>query len=860
MYTEREYYTNYIATIYNTNLTTSLEFTQEYDKFLTENEEQAYTTVNNKNYSYNKKIEISQAIFNKILGEEGEITVKSSDGTELGKINKQTTIEDGVYSLDISSNDNNKLVISTTAPITEGKIEIKLLKALKGEIDYSKTQMQSFTKIREELKGTTNINSVTQNSNTELKEPETKVELQVSKPNLTTVLTNENVEIRALLDTSSIYNGLFKNPTLKITLPTYIRKVNLKSTNILLGNGLEMKNAQLVAEDGHAVILVELEGNQTEYAIDAEYKGAIIVLNTDLTTDTLTPSGTDKITMEYTNKNEFTTKTEGTVSTDITYVAPNGVVTANGVSNYKDGAEDVLSISEEPITLPIDTYSDERTTTIEQTVINNYSNNISGISILGRIPAQGNTKIDTNDEMGSTFSMTLKTQLQISGVDSSNYTIYYSDNANATKDLQDSNNGWSTTAKTSSKSYLIVFNDDYKMESGTKIDINYDMVMPENLTPDNDTYTMYKVYYTNNSDIGSLVESKSSSVIGFSTGEGRKAEITLSTATEVVRTGQIVEMTATIKNTGDTDIENAKLKAIAPEGTVHTELPIGERAYVDSENREKIIEIGNIPAGETAIVRYELRVDTQFLKVDIGEDDKYIADDLRNKNLENNVSLMADNITGEIQGTPYTFKVLEGDLQITNIPNADADEILRKGRIVEYAIEVQNISYDKNLENITLNLSFPEGIIIKDAVYLNANAEKITEGVNINGNNISINIGHLDSLNASINNGIDDISDLRMSTYVYIKFEVEDFVGDLTSIITATADGIDTQYSNVRRYTTDKINLSIVQDELSDIYIKEGTEYSYHFRITNNSDTASMTNKMKMTLPDGLTFIEVTRS
>ena len=584
---ETEYYTNYIATIYSTNLTTSLEFTQEYDKFLTENEEQAYTTVNNKNYSYNKKIEISQAIFNKILGEEGEITVKSSDGTELGKINKQTTIEDGVYSLDISSNDNNKLVISTTAPITEGKIEIKLLKALKGEIDYSKTQMQSFTKIREELKGTTNINSVTQNSNTELKEPETKVELQVSKPNLTTVLTNENVEIRAVLDTSSIYNGLFKNPTLKITLPTYIRKVNLKSTNILLGNGLEMKNAQLVAEDGHAVILVELEGNQTEYAIDAEYKGAIIVLNTDLTTDTLTPSGTDKITMEYTNKNEFTTKTEGTVSTDITYVAPNGVVTANGVSNYKDGAEDVLSISEESITLPIDTYSDERTTTREQTVINNYSNNISGISILGRIPAQGNTKIDTNDEMGSTFSMTLKTQLQISGVDSSNYTIYYSDNANATKDLQDSNNGWSTTAKTSSKSYLIVFNDDYKMESGTKIDINYDMVMPENLTPDNDTYTMYKVYYTNNSDIGSLVESKSSSVIGFSTGEGPKAEITLSTATEVVRTGQIVEMTATIKNTGDTDIENAKLKAIAPEGTVHTELPIGERAYVDSENREK---------------------------------------------------------------------------------------------------------------------------------------------------------------------------------------------------------------------------------------------------------------------------------
>ena len=101
-------------------------------------------------------------------------------------------------------------------------------------------------------------------------------------------------------------------------------------------------------------------------------------------------------------------------------------------------------------------------------------------------------------------------------------------------------------------------------------------------------------------------------------------------------------------------------------------------------------------------------------------------------------------------------------------------------------------------------------------------------------------------------------SDFKTSTQASIKFEVIDFKGDLTSIITATADGMETQYSNVRRFSTDKIDLSIVQEELSDIYIKEGTEYSYHFRITNNSDTASMTNKMKMTLPEGLTLVEAT--
>ena len=749
--TETEYYTDYIATIYNAKLTTSLEFAQSYDKFLTEEEAQAYTTVDGKNYSYNKRIEISQAIFNKILGEDGEITVKDSDGKELGKINKDTAVEDGKYKLDISSSNNNKLVITTTAPITEGQIELRIVKALKGEIDYSKTQMQSFKKIKTELKGSTNVKSVTKTADIALKEPETKVELQISKPNLTTVLTNENVEIRAVLDTSSVYNGLFKNPTLKIKLPSYIKKINLKGTNILLGNGLKLKDAKLVAEDGQAVIVAELEGNQTEYAINAEYKGAIIVFNTDLTTDTLTPSGKDKITMEYTNENEVATKTKGTVSAEITYVAPSGVVTANGVSNYKDGAEDVLSISEEPITLPIDTYSDERTTTIEGTVINNYNNDISKISILGRIPAQGNTQIDTNNEMGSTFSMPLATQVELKGVDSKNYTVYYSDNANASKDLQDASNGWSTTARTSSKSYLIVFNDDYKMKPGTKIDISYDMVMPENLTPDNDAYTMYKVYYTNDSEIGQMVESKTSSVIGFSTGEGPEAEITLSTGTDAVRGGQIVEMTATIKNTGDTDIENAKLKAIAPDGTVHTELPIGERAYVDSDNPEKVIDVGTIKAGETATVRYELKVNNVLIADDIT---------LGNSEIENTATLTADNITGEIEATPYTFKVEQADLRITNIPNADSDEVLREGRIVEYAIEVENISYTKSLSNVTLNLNLPDGIKILDAYYIGADGQKTTEGVSINGQNVSINVGKL---------GGDD-NYIRTTANAYISF------------------------------------------------------------------------------------------
>lgn len=58
---------------------------------------------------------------------------------------------------------------------------------------------------------------------------------------------------------------------------------------------------------------MELEGTQTEYATNAQYVGAVIDINVDLTTKTLTPTNTNKITMEYKNNNEMSENNNGTV-------------------------------------------------------------------------------------------------------------------------------------------------------------------------------------------------------------------------------------------------------------------------------------------------------------------------------------------------------------------------------------------------------------------------------------------------------------------------------------------------------------------------------------------------------------------
>lgn len=50
-----------------------------------------------------------------------------------------------------------------------------------------------------------------------------------------------------------------------------------------MSNGLKIKNAKTVLENGQVVVYVELEGTQTEYTIDAQYKGTIIIINANIT-------------------------------------------------------------------------------------------------------------------------------------------------------------------------------------------------------------------------------------------------------------------------------------------------------------------------------------------------------------------------------------------------------------------------------------------------------------------------------------------------------------------------------------------------------------------------------------------------
>ena len=829
--TETEYKLSYVATVNSAKLTKTLEFIQKDDKFVTDNNQEGSTIVGNSKYAYNKRVEVNQSEFNKILGEDGSITIKNKNGDNIGVINKETKVENGIYSLDISESDNNELDIITSAPITEGQLTINIVKAIKGNIDYSKEQMKDFTKLKMELEGKTNTTTFSAWKETLLKEPETKVELQIDKKDLTTVVENKNVEIRAVLDTSSEYNALFENLTLKIALPSEIESIKINSTNILLGNELTIKSSQVKKENGQQVIYVELEGKQTEYIIDAEYKGTIVVLDTDINVKTLTPSGTSKITMEYTNENEYATNTKGVEEQEINFVAPNGIVAASGISNYKEGADEILTISDELQTVEIDTYSPKRIATMKGIVINNYSNDISDVAILGRIPAQGNKKIDTEEELGSTFTTPLKGELEITGIESTNYTVYYSENANATKNLDDENNGWTTTWTENTKSFLVVFNKEYRMQKGGKFEFTYDIELPENLAPNNYTYAMYNVYYTNNSQIGSISENKKSAITCITTGKGPELEAELYSTVDVVREGQVVKMKVNVKNIGSVVAEDVKVQIPLPENATFVTHETGSGFYEDASS-SKTISIGDLMPSQNEEISYFVMFDKDI-------------EGALPKNITTKVSIYTEETKEKVYSNDVSIELQEGDMRLLLVSSTKDTRILKPGQEVEFWVEIDNISDKETLENVEVTIQIPEGFKFKSAkvkdTYLSD--EETTEGINYDESTRTLKV---------------NIEQIEMWKVLYFYLETEKANTDISIMAKATADNVDEHYSDVLEFRAEELKLQISELTSQPKYIKEGEIVTYKFNITNNGNSVVTGINIIDTLPSELYFEKAT--
>lgn len=839
---ETTYNINYYATVCNAELTDKIEFTQEIDQFLTKENTKNATTVAGNNYTYNKIVKINKDIFKKILGEDGSIKLANSDGTEIATIDKDTTVSEEKYTIDISEKNNNQLLITTSKPVAEGILTIEVEKAVKTNIDYTSKQMKNFKKLTTGITAKVNEEKINQTKEITLTEPKTEVIFGTLQTELTTVVENKDIDLRIILNTTDETKALYKNPTFKIKLPKYIEKCNLNSYDIVMGDGLKIKSAKTATENGQIVINIELEGTQTEYATNSQYLGAVIDVNVNLTAKTLTPTNNSKIIMEYTNNNEMAENNKGIMEKEIKFIAPEGIVTANGISNYAEGKE-ILSIAEKGTTGIIAINSSKRTITVTGKIINNYNSTIKDIVILGRIPAKGNTNIDTNVDLGSTFDTSLKTAIQLKNIETNDYTVYYSINANANKDLTDATNEWTTTFNANAKSYMIIYNKE--INDAKMIEFTYDVELPENITYNNSVYEMYKVYYTNMATIGNIQESKTSPIIELTTGKGTELSVQLNSNAETVREGQIVRMKAIIKNSGELTAKNVKINIPLPKYATFTNLIEGNYFEKD-DSTNKVIALGTIAKNEEKEVLYYLKFNN-YADVFNGEE---ITDEEKSeylkfpKAINHKVFLTADN-SSTIYSDEYTISLEEGQIAVELISNTVEGTVLKKGENLNYIINLMNISGKLNLKNTIVTIPLPQGVMFKSATINHNPVENnvTTEGVNYNENTrkVTINVG-----------------DLENKKVIKLETEVQKFEGTISIMAKAKADETDENYSNVSEYRTEIVKLEVSNLTSTPKYVKEKEQVVYNLKLTNKGESSIKNIVITDKLPAELNFEKAT--
>lgn len=820
--TETIYNINYVANVENINLVENVELKQQIDKFVAEDKTEGLTTLGNKNYTYNKEVKIEKSIFDKMLGEDGKIEVFDSSNNKIGEINKDTKLnEQNQYIIDISSFNKNEIIMKTSKPIIEGKIEINVTKAIAKNIDYSVAQMKNFKTIETSVIGNTLEASSAKTASINMIEPKSEATIEINKDQLSTVTKNNNVELRATLNTASVYNALYENPTISIELPEVIKDIEVNSIKALYNDELKIKDAKLVEEDGKKSINISMEGTQTQYSTEnSDIQGTSIVIDTNMELDKLGTNQNAEIKMSYTN-NSSEVKENKTAKTDIPIIAPTGVIATNEVSNYKEGAEDILTISDETKEITVDTYSKARDVVFKGQVINNYENAISNAIVLGRFPVEGNKNVDTNADLQSNITFGIKSKISINGDYTSNIKVYYSANVDATNDISVSSNGWTLEPENLAemKSYLIVV-ENTTIEAGKQFDFSYTVSMPENLAYNKSTSTMYKVFYNNVSEIGTMPETKVSPIVKLTTGKGPEIEVTLSSSFEqnaVVQNFQYLRFYVTVKNVGDMEAKNAKIQVPIPTSSYYVIFEEINNMYrIDEETKTLTLELGNIKSGETIEKDYNLLVDME------ANDEGEITE------LINQVTLKADNISGEIKSNMYNFNISANSSGFTifNSTNTVEYNTYIEGNTIKYTMTLENVT-GSDINNAKVTVPLPNDVEVKNA-YIQKENDNITDGIDISSENIIINTGNIPKGEQMI---------------LIVEFTIgENTEAKFSTMVTADVDNYGTHYSNERWIYTGKTNMSGKQLAPSKEYVKENEEFEYRFEIktSGNADTRNI--------------------
>lgn len=887
---ETEYVAKYTAHVSYADVIDAIVLKQDVDQFVTANGSEQSTTVGGVNYAYNKTLAISKQEFDKVFGENGEITILNETGTTLATINKDTEVKDNKIVVNLVPFNTNSITIKTSKPQAEGNVIFEITKALAKNIEYSTNQLKSFTQIKTSVTGTAknsdiDIVSTESTKNVDLTEPTQKASITTSNNRLSTIVKNENVEIKVTLENDSADDTMYTNPKIKITFPENIETINVKDCKVYFDDELEIDEDSIMFYengDGTKTLELKLKGTQTKYN-NVAAKGATVVLTTDITLNTLTPTTDTQITAEITNGDSTVTN----VATDVKYIAPSGVVTTNSMTGY-NGDEKIEVINGESQKALIPTKAEQKEVTYTMNVINNYENTLDHVVVLGRTPFKDNKDVSTSLSLGSNITMPLTSGLTVTGVDASKVTIYYSENGEATTDLSNSQNGWTTsvTDYTKIKSYMIVLNEDYAMNGGDTITFSYKATLPANLDYDQEVYENYGVFFNNNKTSGTITDKAIATKIGLTTGSIAKLDAKLtSTIGEgaSVKSGETLEYELTINNTGVIDAEDAtveiklppELSFIPQDGDDYTYKVPEDEEYDESRYEELL----NLPENEVIdLTKYENLIselqqyedndgDSEVLKINLGKITanstlkktlKFRAQSDETKKVELKATVgYSDMISVETNTVSNIIEKVYFDTQIgskyKSLKEGETYSFQIALRSSQYNYELENESIDNSRKNTVVTITLPDELEYDSIKLTRFNEDTFEEdditstaNVKVSGRKVTVKVGDVDGERGKT---------LIINTKVG-KLANEVYKKEVTITSNIKADDTETENIDDISVTINKPGINVAQTANipTGTTISAGEDFAYTFTIQNLSDIYLNDVEFTDALPTEVTF------
>lgn len=761
---------------------------------------------NTANILYNSTV-INKSQLIDVLGQDGYITISNEKGDIIATIAQDATEdENGNVVVDYGENRPSQVVIKTTKPVQAGKIEITNKKVIK---ENNSTIIDSSDRLKTKLVVKTNLNNeeeiVKAENNIYLKNTVTSAKIEINKSELSTVIEN-NVEIKAVLNTKNDSNELYKNPKLNIVLPEEVENLQIENVSVVYDDELKIKDYSVNGK----TIIVTLEGEQTHYS-DNAIDGANIIITGKIKVNRKVATKDTQIVMTYVNEKAKAYEENGQVGANIKIVAPTDVTTVTTIPEL--GVEEIGQEQSTEVMLKRGSEAKEITPQIE--IINNKEVAIKDIKVLGLLPTG-------TEESSIGINLT-------SGINVNNAKVYYSENENATDDLDEQENGWSETIENPStvKKYLITADEIASQES---IVANYKAIIPENLEYNENANQNYEVTYTDsNTD---YIDSVRATQVKLTTGIGPKLEAKLTArvgSTELtneanVRSGEVIKYNIEISNVGTETARNITLSSVVPEGTTLVEPEdnyeyAGASYYKELGKDDLREEINQIPAGEKVEREYEVKVD------------KNITDGMQTTN---KAIVKFDDVTIESNELKSTLK--SADIIVTLKRVTDRDIKLVSGESVTYNAIIENIS-NSAIDNIKVK-PYVKGLEITNVSIEKAYIDNEDEDIIIDEqeyNGSEINVGRIES---------GDIRVVVISGIVTGEEDVEVSVStNVNNAVYQSNNWDDVTYKKL-------ITMSIKSDH--DKYLSAGDNIEYTINIKNDGQVDMRSLMIKDILPKNL--------